>query len=131
MSVYKGRRVFRSPRWILVLLTVCTVLFAIGAWIQFRTRGLGLGLLGAAALVVFGVLGIVEALSFRVELSDDAVHITRWWVRRSYARDSILRFTSEKGVSAGFHLTDGRWVKLPPVEGSVNSFRAWLRAGSG
>jgi hypothetical protein len=25
-------------------------------------------------------------------------------------------------------LADGRWVKLPPVDASPNSIRAWLRA---
>jgi hypothetical protein len=114
---------------VLALIAVFTLVCVAGVWIQYRTRGPGLGLIGAVALVVFGVLAIVETLSLKVELTDDAVHITKWWVRRSYARDSIVRFTNEKGVSAAFLLADGRWVKLPPVDASGNSFRAWLRAG--
>ena len=130
VSPYAGRRVFRSPSWVLGAVTAAAVLFAAGAWMQFRVRGLGLVTLTLASFAVLGVAGVAETLAQRVELSDDALHVTRWWMRRSYARDSILRVTSEKGVEAAVQLGDGRWVRLPQVGAHApNSIRAWLRAG--
>jgi hypothetical protein len=128
MRAYDGRRVFRSPTWILATVTVAALLPAIGAWITFRGRGVSLLSLGLAAFAVLGVGGILETIAQRVELSNDALHITRWRVRRSYPRDSIVRVTSEKGVDPAMQLADGRWVKLPPVGAHMaNSIRAWLR----
>jgi hypothetical protein len=132
VTAYKGRRAFRSPTWVLVTVAVAALVPAIGAWMTFRERGLGLLSVGLAAVAVLGVGGILEAISLRVELSDDALHVTRWWVRRSYPRESIARVTHEKGVDPAMQLTDGRWVKLPSVGVHMaNSIRAWLRAKEG
>lgn len=129
MSAYEGRRVFRSPRWVVTAVSVAALLFATAAWVHFRVRGLGVVTLFLGACALLGLVGIAETIAHRVELSDDALHLTRWWVRRSYPRDSIVRVTSEKGVEAALQLADGRWVKLPPVGGHApNSIRAWLRA---
>jgi hypothetical protein len=129
VSAYKGRRVFRSPGWVLATVTVATLLPAAGAWFTFRERGLTLLSLGLAAFAVLGVGGIFETIAQRVELSDEALHLTRWWVRRSYPRESIARVAHEKGTDPAMQLTDGRWVKLPPVGAHMaNSIRSWLRA---
>jgi hypothetical protein len=131
VSVYNGRRIFRSPTWVLAAVTVAAVLPAIGAWMTFRERGLRLLSVGLAAFAVLGVGGILETIALRVELSDDALHVTRWWVRRSYPRESIARVTHEKGGDPAMQLADGRWVKLPSVGVHMaNSIRAWLRANA-
>jgi hypothetical protein len=112
---------------------LATVLFAVASWVRLRVAGLRdpAGML-LAAFGVLGVLGLAETVAQRVEISDDELHVTRWWVRRSYPRDSIARLTSEKGVEAALQLADGRWVKLPPVgPHAPNSIRAWLRARGG
>jgi len=129
VSGYKGRRVFRSPTWVLVTVTVSVLVPAIGAWMTFRERGLSLLSVGLAAVTMLGVGGILETIAQRVELSDEALHVTRWWVRRSYPRESIARVTHEKGGDPAMQLTDGRWVTLPPVGVYMaNSVRTWLRA---
>ena len=94
------------------IVTGAGLLFGLGAWIRFRTGGARdlTGIL-LAAFAVLGVVGVLETLGQRVELSDDELHITRWWVRRSYPKDSIARVTSEKGVEAGLQLADGRWIQ--------------------
>jgi hypothetical protein len=118
---------------VLATVTVATLVPAAGAWFTFRERGLSLLSLGLAAFAVLGVGGILETIAQRVELSDEALHITRWWwVRRSYPRASIVRVTHQKGVDPAMQLTGGRWVKLPPVGPHMaNSIRSWLRVSEG
>ncbi|HVE78434.1 MAG TPA: PH domain-containing protein [Gemmatimonadaceae bacterium] len=128
MSPYNGRRVFRSPSWMLVLVTLAAVIFASGAWYHLRTQGWSLMTLGFVALTVLGVLAIVETIVQRVVLADDALHITRWWRRRSYPRANILRVTTAKGSPAFLELADGSYVELPAVDANANSIRAWLKA---
>ena len=133
MTEYKGRRVFRAPSWVVASVVVATLLFAVGAFVRFRAAGSRdpTGIL-LAAFAVRAVLGVLETVAQRVVLSDDELHVTRWWVRRSYRRDSIVRLTSEKGVEAALKLVDGRWIKLPPGgPHAPNSIRAWLRARGG
>ena len=128
MTEYKGRRVFRSPSWFVGIVAVTVLLFAGGTWIAYDARGLHPLTLASAVLTVIGALAVIEVVVDRVVLTDDALHVIRIWARRTYAKTDIVRVTSEKGVPMALQLADGRWAKLPPVDASPNSIRAWLRA---
>ena len=130
MTGYAGRRVFRaSPGWVLAMVGV-TGLFATGALMTYRTRGwnwVSIGMLFAT--VVLGVGSIIESLVLRIELTDDAMIVTRLSGRSTYAAADIERISEEKGVPPALLLKSGTWVKLPSVASSLgNSVRAWLKA---
>jgi hypothetical protein len=63
----------------------------------------------------------------RVRLTDDALSVTDLRGRRHRAAD-IIGVGEAKGVQMAIKLTDGCWVKLPPVGSSLgDSIRGWLR----
>jgi hypothetical protein len=128
MSPYGGRRVFRSPGWLYAVVGGVEAIFASGAWFHLRTQGWSPMTLAFIGLTVMGALGIVETAVQQVVLSDDAMHVIRWYGRGRYAKDQIVRISHGKGVGVSVQLADGRWVKLPGVAGHLpNSIRAWLR----
>lgn len=131
MSTYSGRRVFRTTPWLLGAVIVAELLFLAGAWGSYRSRGLSTMTLLAGGLATFGLLGIVEVFTARIILADDALHVARFWMRRSYPRDAIRRVTYQKGSPVALELSDGQWAKLPDLGHSTqsvtNSIRAWLR----
>jgi hypothetical protein len=83
-----------------------------------------------AALVILGLLGLVDGLTRRVILETDALRITGLWGRRRYPKNDILGIEEAKGVQSALRLRDGRWAKLPEDvgQGLGNSVRAWLKA---
>ena len=126
---YQGRRLFRKgPGWVLFFVGL-TGLFALGAYMTWQERGwtwVSVGLAGAA--VVLGLGSILETLVERIELTDEALVVTRLTGRRRYSRADIVRIEESKGGPPGMLLSSGRWVKLPSVAGSLgNSIRAWLK----
>ena len=130
MSEYAGRRVFRaSPGWVLTFVGL-TGLFAAGALMTYRTRGwtwVSIGMLFAT--VVLGVGSIIESLVQRIELTDDAMVVTRLWGKTTYSVAEIDRISEERGVPPALLLKNGRWVKLPSVASNLgNSVRAWLKS---
>ena len=131
MSTYAGRRSFRTTPWLLGAVIVAELLFVAGAWGSYRGRGLNVMTFLAGGLAAFGLLGIVEVLTARIILADDALHVARFWTRRSYRRDAIRRVTYQKGSPVALELSDGQWAKLPALghntQSVTNSIRAWLR----
>jgi hypothetical protein len=130
MSDQAGGRVFRSPRWYVMLVGVAAVLFAVGAWYTYSSRGLHLWTLGAVAMAIVGVVAVIEVIVDRVVLTDNAVHIIRIWSRRRYEKSQIVSVTQMKGTPVSLKLADGSWAHLPSVAVHPNTIRAWLRTTS-
>jgi hypothetical protein len=132
MASYNGRRIFRTTPWLVGAVIVADLLFATAAWVTYRRQGMSTITMLSSGLAVFGLLGIVEVLTARIILADDALEVTKFWVRRSYARDAIRRATFEKGCPVALELSDGHWAKLPDLghnsQSVTNSIRAWLKA---
>jgi hypothetical protein len=127
-GTYRGRRVFRSGRGMIIISVIPAVLFAAGAAMTYRERGWTWLSAGLACATVFGVAAIVESLIIRVELTDDALIATDLRGRRRYPAADIVRVGEAKGVPTSIGLADGRWVSLPSVGSSLgNSIRAWLK----
>jgi hypothetical protein len=114
----------------IIVIVVVTIIFATGAVMTYRMQGWTWVSIGLACGTVFSLLGIIEALVFRVRLSDDEVLITDLRGRRRYLRGDITGVEEAKGSPTFLLMKNGRGVKLPPVGSSVgNSIRAWLRSG--
>jgi hypothetical protein len=127
--MYRGRRVFRPGRPMLLMVAGATALFAAGAVMTYRARGwTWVSVFLAGATLIFGLGGIIETLILRVELTDDAMVVTDWRGRRRYPIAEIDRIEEAKGVSPVLVLKDRRVVTLPSVGSSLgNSVRAWLK----
>ena len=132
MTAYKGRLEFRTAPWVAIVVTLGELLFLLGAWSSYHDRGFGRSTLLFIGLAVFGVLGIVEVLTARIVLAEEALYVAKLWTRRSYPRNSIRRVTYEKGAPVALELSDGGWAKLPDLghnsQSITNSIRAWLKA---
>jgi hypothetical protein len=77
-------------------------------------------------------VGLLAALTRRVVLARDALHVTGLWGRRNFDKREIISVSEEKGGPPALKLVDGQWAKLPPEVGQSigNSIRAWLKADS-
>jgi hypothetical protein len=132
MSHYNGRRIFRSAPWLIGAVVAADMLFVCGAVFSYHSQGLSRMTMLYFGLAAFGALGIVEALTARLLLADDALHVTKFWTRRSYPRATIRQATYAKGCPVTLELSNGQWAKLPDLghntQGITNSIRAWLRA---
>jgi hypothetical protein len=132
MAHYNGRRTFRTARWLLGAVVAADLLFVGGAWFSYRFHGLSMMTTLYIGLAAFGVLGIVEALTARLLLADDALHVTKFWTRRSYPRATIRQATYARGCPVTLELSNGQWAMLPDLghntQGITNSIRAWLKA---
>jgi len=128
MGAYRGRRDFRAGPGAVVACVLSTMLFATGAAMTYRDRGWNWVSVGLACATMFGVAAIIESLVLRIRLTDDALFVTDLRGRRRYPRTDIAGVEEAKGVPATLLLSDGRWVRLPPVGSSLgNSIRAWLK----
>jgi hypothetical protein len=130
MPPYSGRRVFRTPKWILGSIAGAEILFLAGTWYQFQHHGLRPLTYFFVALAVFGLLGLIDSLTRRIILEAEALRITGLWGRRRYPKQEIVGIEEAKGVPPALRLRDGRWAKLPADlgHGLGNSVRAWLKA---
>ena len=132
MAAYSGRREFRTPRATVAAVVVVALLFLAGAIFMLRTRGIAnLWTIAFVGLAIAGILAIIEAVVRRIVLDDESVHVQELWGHRRYARRDIVGVQRLKGVPVALQLSDGRWAKLPEVDGQIeNSVRAWLKAAS-
>jgi hypothetical protein len=112
------------------LMIVLTLGFAAGAIFTYRTAGWTWVSVGfALATVVLGFGSVIESLVQRIELTDDAVVVTRLTGVQRIPRESIERVAEAKGVAPALLLRSGQWVKLPSVGSYVgNSIRSWLKS---
>jgi hypothetical protein len=131
MVAYRGRRDFRSGSAIVIVIVVVTLVFAAGAVMTYRQGGWTWVSIGLACGTAFSLAGILEALIFRVQLTDDALVVTDLRGRRRYLKSDITRVEEAKGVPTYIILASGRGVALSPVGSSMgNSIRAWLKPSS-
>jgi hypothetical protein len=112
------------------MVSVAAVLFTIGAWYTYSSRGLHLWTLGTVALAIIGIVAVIEVVVDRVVLTDNALHVIRIWSRRRYDKSQILSVTQMKGTPVSLKLADGSWAHLPSVAVHPNTIRAWLRTSS-
>jgi len=126
---YAGRRVFRTPRSVVVIIVLAELLFLAGALTTYSMSGWTLTSAALAGMSLVGLGGIAEALIQRVVIEDEAVEVRTLWSRRRYSKDEIARVGGEaKGTTAVLLLANGRKVALPGVgRGLGNSLRAWVR----
>jgi hypothetical protein len=111
------------------IMIALTLGFAAGALFTYRTAGWTWVSVGFALVtLVLGVGSVIESLVQRIELTDDAVVVTRLTGKQRIPRGSIQRVEEAKGVPTALLLHDGKWVKLPSVGSYVgNSIRSWLK----
>ena len=130
MPPYSGRRVFRTPKWILGSVAGAEILFLAGAWYQLQHQGLRPLTLLFVVLAVFGLLGLIDSLTRRIILETDALRIVGLGGRRRYPKQDIEGIQEAKGVPPALRLRDGQRAKLPADlgYGLGNSVRAWLKA---
>lgn len=111
------------------IMIALTVGFAAGALFTYRTAGwTWVSVAFVLMTLVFGVGSVIESLVLRIELTDDAVVVTRLTGKQRIPRESIQRVEEAKGVPPALLLRGGQWVKLPSVGSYVgNSIRSWLK----
>lgn len=131
MVAYRGRRDFRSGTAAVIICVVVTLIFAAGAVMTYHQSGWSWVSIGLACGAAFSIAAIVEALVFRVQLTDDALVVTDLRGRRRYSKSDITGVEEGKGIPTYIILASGRGVALPPVGSSIgNSIRAWLKHSS-
>jgi hypothetical protein len=126
---YAERRVFRTPRSVVVVIVLAELLFLAGAFTTYSMSGWTFTSAALAGMSLVGLGGIAEALIQRVVIEDEAVEVRELWCRRRYSKDQIAKVAGEaKGTNAVLLLASGRKVALPGVgRGLGNSLRAWLK----
>jgi drug/metabolite transporter (DMT)-like permease len=124
-------RVFRPSLWIAVFAAVAAVMFVVLAYFTHRSKGWSWTAIALLCLVPVGVAGVLDALTCRIELTDEQLIVVENLRRRQYSRSAFVRATWAKGVPASLQLESGQWLQLPNVsvgnQGLANALRAWLR----
>jgi len=86
-----------------------------------------------SGVAVLGIVGIVDVLTTRVELTEDQLVVTSNLRTQTYRRSAFVQVTAERGVPIALKTTEGTWVKLPSVSPGgmalVNKLRAWVKKG--
>ena len=130
--MYRGQTQFRPPTWQLIMSLVIAIAFPIGTVIQYQFAGLDWISASLILFSAFGVLGLVETLTTRLELTDSELLVSRWFRQKSIARARVVKVTWAAGVNVSIRLDDDSWVKLPEVgngsQALCNSIRAWINA---
>ena len=123
-------RIFRSPRWVVIVTALAAALFVAGAAWSYTTHGLSWMTIAYFGLGLFGVIGLLDALTQRIELHAEHLVVVRNLVRREYPRRLFVKAQWAKGVPVTLQTTSGEWIELPGVgssaQGLVNTLRAWL-----
>jgi len=126
----KPVKIFRTPRWVTVLLGVITGAAAVGFVLAFRQQGLSLVAVGLAVFAALAGIGLLEAILTCVELGGDSLTFVTQFRRRRIPRADIDSVTWESGCGVSIKLVTGAWVTLPDTGNSqarTNSIRAWLK----
>ena len=131
MSKIGVERVFRAPRWVQAASACSALLFLVVAILSYRTDGLSLVTLALLSLVPIAVLGLIDAITQRIELHPDHIVIVRNLSRRKYPRDMFVKAQWGKGVPTALLTNADSWIDLPGVGtsglGLANSLRAWIK----
>ena len=133
-SHHAACRVFRPSGclWVVAIFTVCV--FAAMTFLSFRIDAPTWQRLVVYALALVSPLTILEVARRRVALTETELTIVKLFNRVSIPRADIRAVTWAKGVGVLIQLTDGQWLRLPPVGASslgvTNTIRAWLKHSS-
>jgi hypothetical protein len=126
-------RAFRPPRWMSGILLVFAPGLAIVTVFFYRNEGVSFNSGSAAAVTLFMIVGLADALTTRVALFSGSLIVTSNFRRRTFPREALESVTWAWGAGVSLKLKNGRWVKLPYVGNSqsvTNSIRAWLKKGN-
>lgn len=125
-------RLFRPSLWTTFFVAVAAVMCVVLAYFMHRSEGWSWTAIGLLCLVPVGIAGVLDALTCRVELTDEQLIVAENLRRRKYARSAFVKVTRAKGVPASLQFESGRWLKLPHVSVGnqvlANALRAWLRS---
>jgi hypothetical protein len=126
-------RTFRPPRWVKVFALLCASIFPVVGVLSYRAEGWSWITTALIGFTLFGVLGVLDALTQRVELHQEHLIVVRNLRKTSYPRSTFTSVTWAKGVPVSLQCTSGSWIRLPGVgpspQGMVNTLRAWIKAG--
>jgi hypothetical protein len=125
-------KIFRSPRALIIMVGVSTLLFILAAIGMYVTGGLTLLGVAGFGLAIFGVVAFVDTMLSRVLLYPEELEIYSNFRLRRYPRSAFVNATWAKGCPVTLQLREGGWLKLPPVgsgsaQGMVNTLRAWIK----
>jgi hypothetical protein len=127
--------VIRGSKW-LVGCAALALLLGLGLLIFAAPHaGRRLTTAGIAAFTLFAALGLLDALTMRIELGDSELISVANFRRRTIPRAEIVSVTWEKGAGVSIRLADRSWVKLAAAgggsQGVASSIRAWLARTQG
>lgn len=121
---------FRSPRWLLGLLTLFSTIFAFASALVFLWHGPSLEFSVLFVFTLLMALGATDAITTTVELHVDHMQIRSGLRTRKIPRSRLQKVTWESGSGVSVQLDSGSWQSLPDVGNSqavANSIRAWLK----
>jgi len=122
---------FTPSPWIKFGTAIASVVCSAIALTYFHSGGTKLRLLvPLAAIAAFSFMGLVDALTTRVVLSEESLTIRRNFRSVTYARESIREASWEGGAPVSILVESRGWVHLPPVgpgPSLVRAIDAWLK----
>jgi hypothetical protein len=123
---------FYASRWLQVLCVFAALAFPTACYAIYRDNGWSLLCIASAIMSLLSLLGLIDALTARVELHPERMVVISNLRRREYPRGMFVRLTHGKGVPIALQQLSGEWIKLPDsVSGGLgmsNTLRAWLRS---
>lgn len=123
--------VYRGKRWVKILTGLGPFLF-LGVTIStYQTDGVSWTTIAWACMILFSILGFVDALSTRVEFNGETLLVIKNLRRAEYPRASLTSVTWAKGVAVSVGRDSGGVVELPDVgesnQGLAQALRAWIK----
>lgn len=122
-------REYRPPRWAQVVCVFGLLLFALAAFELSSSGDISLSAI-AITLLLFAVVGVVDAFRTRLILFDESLVIVSNFRRREYPRSAFVAATSAKGSPVSLKFRGGGWLGLPALlvggPGLANALRAWI-----
>ena len=130
--MYSGRTSFR-PRPTRIFWTVAvSILFAVVAFISYRTEGTNWVTLVLCGMFVFSLVGIVETLTDYMMLEDDGIRFRSTFRTVRIPKQDIEKVAWAAGCGVSVRRRNGEWTEVPDLghgsQGVANSIRAWLRS---
>lgn len=123
-------RVFRVAPWVVGIIVFGTLVSFGGTWLAYRQGNFSTWFWMSAAIAVFFLAGLADALVSRIILDEKSLHVIELLSRRNYVRADIVEVKFEKGAGIALKMVNNTWVKLPDLaKVHHNTIRAWLKRG--
>src|SRR5688572_7084888 len=88
MTAREHRREFRTAHWVSAFVIITFAATSAGTFLLLSRRGPTLTGLGLGMMSIVGLAAIVELVRRRIQLTDDAIHVTEFLGRKTFlARD--------------------------------------------